>query len=218
MNILKKYNFKLENLDCANCANKIEEALKKDESLKNVSVNFSKLKLSFETDSLDLDKVKSIITGLEPNVQVTEWMGAGHSYQHEHEYEHDHDHDCCSHTHHGHKEENKKMEARAKELQDFIARFSANASKSRQATSRKKMLEKLAKQTAIYGISTIVVRLLSYLLTPLYTYTFTQAEYGVVTDIYALIPFALVPGGVEVRLTIFVLIFMNLSAPESHTS
>lgn len=41
------------------------------------------------------------------------------------------------------KEENKKMEARAKELQEFIARFSANASKSRQATSRKKELEKL---------------------------------------------------------------------------
>ena len=41
------------------------------------------------------------------------------------------------------KDQNKKMEARAKELQDFIARFSANASKSRQATSRKKELEKL---------------------------------------------------------------------------
>lgn len=41
------------------------------------------------------------------------------------------------------KEQNKKAEARAKELQDFIARFSANASKSRQATSRKKELEKL---------------------------------------------------------------------------
>ena len=41
------------------------------------------------------------------------------------------------------KEQNKKMEARAKELQDFIARFSANASKSKQATSRKKELEKL---------------------------------------------------------------------------
>lgn len=41
------------------------------------------------------------------------------------------------------KEQNKKMEARAKELQEFIARFSANASKSRQATSRKKELEKL---------------------------------------------------------------------------
>ena len=41
------------------------------------------------------------------------------------------------------KDQNKKMEQRAKELQDFIARFAANASKSRQATSRKKELERL---------------------------------------------------------------------------
>lgn len=41
------------------------------------------------------------------------------------------------------KEQNKKMEARAKELQEFIARFSANASKSKQATSRKRELEKI---------------------------------------------------------------------------
>ena len=41
------------------------------------------------------------------------------------------------------KEQNKKAEQRAKELKDFIARFSANASKSKQATSRKKELEKL---------------------------------------------------------------------------
>ena len=41
------------------------------------------------------------------------------------------------------KESNKKKEDRIKELQDFIARFSANASKSKQATSRKKMLEKI---------------------------------------------------------------------------
>lgn len=38
---------------------------------------------------------------------------------------------------------NKKAEEKKKELQDFIARFSANASKSKQATGRKKMLEKL---------------------------------------------------------------------------
>ena len=54
------------------------------------------------------------------------------------------------------------------------------------------MLEKLAKQTAIYGISTIVVRFLNYLLTPYYTRIFDEATYGIVTDIYALIPFALV--------------------------
>ncbi len=41
------------------------------------------------------------------------------------------------------KEGNKKKEQRIKELEDFIARFSANASKSKQATSRKKSLEKI---------------------------------------------------------------------------
>lgn len=40
-------------------------------------------------------------------------------------------------------DQNKKVEDKRKELQDFVARFSANASKSKQATSRKKLLEKL---------------------------------------------------------------------------
>lgn len=40
-------------------------------------------------------------------------------------------------------DKNKKAEEKKKELQDFIARFSANASKSKQATSRRKMLDKL---------------------------------------------------------------------------
>ena len=41
------------------------------------------------------------------------------------------------------KESNKKKEEKIKELKDFIARFQANASKSKQATSRKKILEKI---------------------------------------------------------------------------
>lgn len=41
------------------------------------------------------------------------------------------------------RDQNRKNEEKAKELQNFIARFSANKSKSRQATSRKKLLEKL---------------------------------------------------------------------------
>lgn len=41
------------------------------------------------------------------------------------------------------REQNKKTEAKMKELQEFIARFSANASKSKQATSRKKLLDNL---------------------------------------------------------------------------
>ena len=54
------------------------------------------------------------------------------------------------------------------------------------------LIGKLAGQTAIYGISSIVVRMLSYLLFPYYTHVLGQTQYGVVTDVYALIPFALV--------------------------
>lgn len=53
-------------------------------------------------------------------------------------------------------------------------------------------LSKLAGQVAIYGISSVVARLLNYLLVPYYTRIMSPAEYGILTDIYALIPFALV--------------------------
>ena len=136
MNILKKYNFKLENLDCANCANKIEEALKKDESLKNVSVNFTKLKLSFETDSLDLDKIKDIISGLEPEVNVVEYNKRNelkeehhHEHNHEHENEHKCEHECsCSHDSnhkhkHIHKHEDKKIIQGEKKIRLYVLRL-----------------------------------------------------------------------------------------------
>ena len=41
------------------------------------------------------------------------------------------------------REQNRKKEDKAKDLMEFIARFSANKSKAKQATSRKKLLEKL---------------------------------------------------------------------------
>lgn len=47
------------------------------------------------------------------------------------------------------------------------------------------IIKKLASQTAIYGISSIFGRFLNYLLVPLYTYYFTAAEYGVVSEFYA---------------------------------
>jgi O-antigen/teichoic acid export membrane protein len=47
------------------------------------------------------------------------------------------------------------------------------------------LLKKLISQTAVYGVSTIVGRLLNYLLVPIYTRIFIPAEYGVVTELYA---------------------------------
>ena len=53
-------------------------------------------------------------------------------------------------------------------------------------------LKKLASQTAIYGLSSVVGRLLNYLLVPLYTRYFLPAEYGVVTELYAYVAFLVV--------------------------
>ncbi|MHC1706764.1 MAG: oligosaccharide flippase family protein [Bacteroidales bacterium] len=46
-------------------------------------------------------------------------------------------------------------------------------------------IKKLAGQTAIYGLSSILGRLLNYLLVPLYTRVFLTAEYGIITELYA---------------------------------
>lgn len=53
-------------------------------------------------------------------------------------------------------------------------------------------LRALAGQTAIYGLSSIVGRLLNYLLVPLYTRIFAPAEYGVVSEFYSYITFLIV--------------------------
>lgn len=52
--------------------------------------------------------------------------------------------------------------------------------------------KKLAGQTAIYGLPTIIGRLLNYLLVPLYTRVFQPSEYGVVTEMYAYVSFLFV--------------------------
>jgi len=50
-------------------------------------------------------------------------------------------------------------------------------------------IKKLASQTAVYGLSSIVGRLLNYLLIPLYTNIFLPAQYGVVTELYSYVAF-----------------------------
>ena len=53
-------------------------------------------------------------------------------------------------------------------------------------------VKQLAGQTAIYGISSIVGRLLNYLLVPLYTRLFVPEVYGVVTELYTYIAFLII--------------------------
>lgn len=60
------------------------------------------------------------------------------------------------------------------------------------AYSNMSLLKKLAGETAIYGLSSIIGRVLNYLLTPLYTRLFIETEYGIVSELYALTGFLMV--------------------------
>ncbi len=63
---MKKY--KLNNLDCASCASKIESSLSKLEEVKFVSVSFANATMTIDTDNIE--KVKSSIKAIEPEVEV----------------------------------------------------------------------------------------------------------------------------------------------------
>ncbi len=66
--------FRLENLDCANCAAKMEDAVRKLDGVTFSSVNFMTTKLVIEGDDAKIDKIirdaKDIIRKLEPGVIV----------------------------------------------------------------------------------------------------------------------------------------------------
>ncbi|MFZ5552701.1 MAG: polysaccharide biosynthesis C-terminal domain-containing protein [Bacteroidota bacterium] len=53
-------------------------------------------------------------------------------------------------------------------------------------------IKQLASQTAVYGLSSIVGRLLNYFLVPLHTYVFSEHQYGIVTEMYAYVAFLVI--------------------------
>ncbi len=70
---MKKYRYELTNLDCANCAAKIEDALKRNNALKNVVVNFGTSTLSFEVENEEeKPNVNAIVSRIIPGVKVVE--------------------------------------------------------------------------------------------------------------------------------------------------
>lgn len=70
-----KLKFKIEGLDCANCANELEENIKKIEEVNSVSISFMTQRMIIETNTNDIDsliqKVKELIKKSEPDVTIT---------------------------------------------------------------------------------------------------------------------------------------------------
>lgn len=70
--MMKKYRYNIINLDCANCARNIEEKLNKNKNLKNVVVNFSTGKISYESADVDLKKINRLVREIESEAKVVD--------------------------------------------------------------------------------------------------------------------------------------------------
>lgn len=68
-----RYKYNIHNLDCANCARRVEETLTKDSRLRNVSVNFNTSKVSFDAEqSIPLPELNRIVQTAEPSANLTD--------------------------------------------------------------------------------------------------------------------------------------------------
>ncbi len=69
---MKKYKYNINNLDCANCAREIEEALNKNTDFKNVSISFATSKLTYESDKdFSLKELNNLIKKIEPDASIS---------------------------------------------------------------------------------------------------------------------------------------------------
>ena len=71
---MKDYKYKIEGLDCANCANELEESLRKIDLIENVSISFMMEGLSFSCSEDNLNnapkQIKKVIRREEPDVSI----------------------------------------------------------------------------------------------------------------------------------------------------
>ena len=70
-----KKTYKLENLDCANCAAKMEDGIRKIDGVKSAEVSFILQKLTIEADSADvmdeiMKKAKKLCRKIEPDCEI----------------------------------------------------------------------------------------------------------------------------------------------------
>ena len=98
------YMFKVEDIDCANCAASLESKIAKLEGISNVRLNFMKSTLQYDCahseGSAMREKVEALIAKEEPDCKVT---FTGHKHHHTHEEHAHHEHCACSE--HDHEEE-----------------------------------------------------------------------------------------------------------------
>ena len=118
-----KYKYKVNGLDCANCTQKLEDALNKKEEINDCVISFATGMMTFESNQeINDNELLSFIQSIEDEVTIDNLStnkthhhnecGCGHHHEHHHDecgcghhHEHEHHHVddcCCGHEHHEH--------------------------------------------------------------------------------------------------------------------
>ena len=120
-----KYKYKVNGLDCANCTQKLEDALNKKEEINDCVISFATGMMTFESNQeINDNELLYFMQSIEDEVTIDnlstnkthhhDECSCGHHHEHEHHHhhdhececghdhhhEHDHDHECCGHDHH----------------------------------------------------------------------------------------------------------------------
>lgn len=113
-----KLKYNLIGLDCANCAQKIQERVNSLESIKECRVVFATTKMFIETndDSYNEDQVIATVKSVEPDVEVINLSSSLKNDQSKKEESHHHDHSDCQ-CHHDYNHENCRCEHNVNSLQ-----------------------------------------------------------------------------------------------------
>lgn len=95
-----KLKYSLKGLDCAHCAQKIEDQLNKLDYVNECNIAFATTTLFLDVDenSFDEEKIKQVVCSIEPDVELVNQTSTHNEHNHEH-----HHHSCdCDHDHHHH--------------------------------------------------------------------------------------------------------------------
>ena len=95
-----KLKYSLKGLDCAHCAQKIEDQLNKLDYVNECNIAFATTTLFLDVDenSFDEEKIKQVVCSIEPDVELVNQNSTNNEHDHEH-----HHHSCdCDHDHHHH--------------------------------------------------------------------------------------------------------------------
>jgi Cd2+/Zn2+-exporting ATPase len=100
---LNQIRFRIDGMDCASCAAKIDTAVRRVRGIEDVSVSVTAGTMTVSHDGTgDLDKVASKVRslgyGVEPLIEEKKVAKHEHSHDHshhDHDHDHDHDHGAC---------------------------------------------------------------------------------------------------------------------------